>query len=127
MKKIVLGMLVSSVIAMADATTIDATMKLMNQGLQEVQSGFVYNNKDGIIRGVETIQSANSIFTHVDVASFIPNNSKVQVTKNINESLSKDLEALKKAVENKQYADATKKYAKVVNDCMACHTIVRGW
>ncbi len=127
MKKIILALALTSVATFANETTIDATMKLMDQGLNQVQRGFIYNSKSDIIRGVETIESANSIFTHVDVSTFIKNNSKIQVTKNINENLTEHLEALKKDVAADKYSDAGAKYAKVLNDCVSCHTIIRGW
>jgi len=41
--------------------------------------------------------------------------------------LTADLKALKKDVNAGKFNDATKKYGKVVNDCLSCHTIIRGW
>ena len=127
MKKIILALSLTVAASFANETTINATMDLMNQGLQQVQKGFVYNSQEDIVRGIETIESANSIFTHVDVSTFIKNNSKIQVTKNINKNLTKELKNLKKAVESKDYSEATVQYAKVLNDCVSCHTIIRGW
>ena len=127
MKKIILSLALTAVASFASETTITATMSLMEDGLSQVQKGFIYNSKTDIIRGVETIESANSIFTHVDVSTFIKNNSKVQVTKNINENLTNHLSELKKDVKAKKFSDASVKYAKVLNDCVSCHTIIRGW
>ena len=126
MKKVILALAFTAVASFANDTTIDATMKLMNQGLNQVQTGFMYNSKEDIIRGVETMENADAIFSHVDVSTFMKNN-KVQVANNINKNLSKHLKALKKDVKNGKYSDATAKYAKVVNDCVSCHTIIRGW
>ncbi|MEA2073601.1 MAG: cytochrome C [Campylobacterota bacterium] len=127
MKKVILTVAFTAITAFASSTTINATMSLMEEGLVQVQKGFLYSSQDDIVRGVETIESANAIFTHVDVSTFIQNNSKVQVTKNINKNLSEHLKALKKDVKAKKYSDASEKYAKVVNDCVSCHTIIRGW
>ena len=127
MKKIILALAATSVLALADTATIDATMKLMKQGLEQAQSGFVYNDKKDLMRGIETLESSNSIFKNVDVSVFIPNNNKVQVTRNINKNLEKNLKALKKSVKNEKYSEATKHYAEVVNNCISCHTIIRGW
>jgi hypothetical protein len=69
MKKIILALSLTVAASFANDTTINATMDLMNQGLQQVQKGFVYNSKEDILRGIETIESANSIFTHVDVST----------------------------------------------------------
>ena len=99
----------------------------MEQGLNDIQSGFVYNDKAKLSNGIQTLENSNAIFSNVDVSVFIPNNSKIQVTKNINENLKKDLISLRKSVNEKQYSDAAENYAKVVKDCIACHTIIRGW
>jgi len=127
MKKIILSLTLTAMASFASETTITATMSLMEEGLSQVQKGFLYNSQSDIVRGVETIESANSIFTHVDVSTFIKNNSKIQVTKNINANLTKHLAALKTDVKAKKFTDASVQYAKVVNDCVSCHTIIRGW
>lgn len=127
MKKTILAMLASSAFLMAGNTTITATMSLMSQGLNEVQSGFMHNNAEDVMSGLEVLENANSIFKKVDVSTFIQHNNKVQVTKNINTNLEKNLAQLRKDVEAKKYAAATKSYAEVMNNCLACHTIVRGW
>ena len=127
MRKIILTLAATSVMVLADSTTIDATMKLMKQGLERAQSGFVYNDKEELKRGIETLESSNAIFNNVDVSVFIPNNNKIQVTKNINKNLTKNLKALKKSIADEKYSEATKHYAEVVNNCISCHTIIRGW
>jgi 3-methyladenine DNA glycosylase Tag len=58
---------------------------------------------------------------------FIKNNSKIQVTNNINADLTKELKNFKQAVVAKDFSEATAQYAKVLNDCVSCHTIIRGW
>jgi cytochrome c556 len=126
MKKTLLALLVCSAITMANETTIDATMKLMQQGMNQINTGFMINSKVDIEEGLSTLENANAIFTHVDVVSFIKSN-KVTVAKNINANLTKELTALKKAVAASKYAEATTEYAKVLNQCVACHTIIRGW
>ena len=126
MKKTLLALLISSAALMADETTINATMKLMQEGMNKINTGFMINSKEDILQGLSTLENANAIFTHVDVAAFIKSN-KVTVAKNINKNLTKDLAALKKAVSASKYTEATTEYAKVLNQCVACHTIVRGW
>ena len=126
MKKILLALVTCSVLSIASETTIDATMKLMQQGMNQINNGFLMNSKTDIEQGIATVENSNSIFTHVNVADFVKSN-KVTVAKNINKNLSKDLKALKKAVNSSKYTEATKQYAKVLNECVACHTIIRGW
>jgi len=125
MKKVLLVLATTSVFAFANDTTINATMGLMTQGLQQVQNGFINNDKQEISSGVEILHNANSIFETVDVTTFIPNNKKGQVTKNISKHFSKDVKALKKAVDANDFSAATKEYGKVLSNCMACHKTVR--
>ena len=129
MKKALLALAVSSIVTFASASenTINATMSLMTQGMNQVQTGFLYSNKDAVNNGIEILENANAIFSKVDVTTFIKHNNKVQVTKNINDNLSKNLAAFKKAVKAKDYTEATKYYGKVTSNCIACHRTVRGW
>jgi cytochrome c556 len=132
LKKIILALATLSAMVLANESTVNnvtvnATMKLMEQGLSDVQKGFIYHDKEKLTRGIQTLQGANSIFSNVDVSVFIPNNAKIQVTKNINENLAKALDSLAKSVDDKKYAEATEDYVKVVNSCISCHTIIRGW
>ena len=127
MKKVILALVASSVLAFASESTVSATMSLMTQGLNQIQNGFIHSNDKDVAQGIEILESANAIFTQVDVATFIPQSNKVQVTKNINKNLTVDLKALKKAFSARNYTDTTKEYGKVVANCIACHRIVRGW
>lgn len=126
MKKVILALVTCSVLSIASETTIDATMKLMQQGMNQINTGFMLNSKEDIKQGLLTLENSNSIFTRVNVADFI-NSNKVTVAKNINENLSTHLAELKKAVDNAQYSEATTQYAKVLNQCVACHSTIRGW
>jgi cytochrome c556 len=127
MKKVILALALTSVATFASDKTIDATMQLMKQGMEQVQKGFMYNSKSDIIQGIETIENSNSIFKNVDVTTFIPKNHKVRVTQNITHNLESNLKRLKKDVKAGKFADATAGYGKVLNNCVACHTSIRGW
>jgi len=128
MKKILITLAASAIFALANNnTTVNATMSLMNQGMEKIQKGFLLNQKDMILEGISMTQSANSIFKTVDVKTFIAHNNKVQVTKNINANVDRDLEVLKKDVQKGHFANATAAYGKVMRDCISCHTIIRGW
>jgi len=127
MKKMILALAASSVLALANDTTVNATMSLMTQGMNQVQAGFLYSNKEDIAGGIAVLENANAIFASVDVSTFIKHNNKVQVTHNINKNLAKNIKALKKAVAAENYTDATREYGEITANCIACHVIVRGW
>ncbi|MCK9474079.1 cytochrome C [Sulfurimonas sp.] len=127
MKKIVVALILSSVLGLAYETTINSTMSLMTQGMNQIQSGFLYSKRDEVKAGVVVLENANAIFSKVDVSVFIKHNNKVQVTKNISSNLAEHLKALKSAIEKESYTDATKAYGEIIADCISCHRIVRGW
>ena len=127
MKKIIFALVVSSILAQAADTTVKETMSLMTQGMNRIQTGILYTKKEDIVEGIKVLENANAIFTRVDVSKFIPNNGKVQVTKNISKHLTADLKVLKKAIKSGNYTDATNDYGRVLANCVACHKIVRGW
>lgn len=127
MKKIIMALVLSSALGLADEATINSTMSLMTQGMNQIQSGFLYSKKEDVKGGVVVLENANAIFSKVDVSVFIKNNNKVQVTKNISSNLSGHLKALKDAIEKESYTDATKAYGEIIADCISCHRIVRGW
>lgn len=108
-------------------TTINATMDLMEDGMATIQKGFLYNQKDTIIKGIKTVENANNIFDTVDIKEFTNGNNKVQVISNIHGNIAKDIKALKELIHNNKYSDAAATYGKVVNDCVSCHTVIRGW
>lgn len=127
MKKVILALALTSAATFASDTTVNATMQLMKQGMEQIQKGFLYNSKSDIVQGINTVENSSEIFKFVDVTKFIKHNNKVTVTKNITSNLQKDLESFKKAVADNKFADATALYGKVTNDCLSCHTIIRGW
>ena len=127
MKKTILALALASTLSMATETTITATMSLMSQGLNQVQTGLMYNNQEDIKAGISVLENANAIFKKVDVSTFIKNNHKIQVTKNINDNFDASLKKLKEDVNARRYGDATKSYANVMKNCLSCHTIIRGW
>ena len=61
------------------------------------------------------------------MSKFIQHNNKIQVTKNINANLEKSLQQLKKDIAAKHFAAEAKSYASVMTNCLACHTVIRGW
>lgn len=127
MKKIIMALVLSSALGLANDTTINATMSLMTQGMNQIQAGFLYSNKADVKGGIIVLENANAIFSKVDVSTFIKNNNKTQVTKNVSSNLDIHLKELKKAIEKESYSDATKAYGEIIGSCIACHRIVRGW
>ena len=126
MKKVILALVATASLSMANDTTIDATMSLMKQGMNKINTGFMYNSKEDVKAGLSIVESANSIFKTVDVKAFTKSD-KIQVARNINKNMAKHIKELRKAVDAGKSSEATTKYAKVMSDCISCHTSIRGW
>ncbi|MEA1955903.1 MAG: cytochrome C [Campylobacterota bacterium] len=126
MKKVMIALIATASLSMASDVAVDATMSLMKQGMNKINSGFMYNSKEDVKSGLAIVESANSIFKTVDVKDFMKSN-KVQVTRNVNKNMAKHIKDLRKAVDAGKYSDATAQYAKVMSDCISCHTSIRGW
>lgn len=127
MKKLLLTLVAGVTIASASNTTINATMDLMEKGMQTIQKGFFYNQKTLLLEGADVVDSANKIFSTVDTKEFTKGNRAQQVISNIHGNLAGDLKAFRKSVEANQFSNASAQYGKIVNDCVACHTVIRGW
>lgn len=128
MKRILITLSALATFAFADnAAKITETMASMEQGMNTIQKGFFYNQKTTILEGTETVISANSIFSKVDTQSFTNGSKATQVILNIHKNIADDLKVFKKMINENKFADASKQYGKVMNDCVACHTVIRKW
>lgn len=131
MKKIMLATLMSASFLFAsssDSLTINATMQLMKSGVENIQDGFFYSDKEKIMGGIEMIENANNIFGKIDLREFVNNrNVSVQVANNLSSHISTHLQEMKKGVETKDYAMTTKAFGEVINNCVACHITIRKW
>jgi hypothetical protein len=130
MKKILLALSVLAVLGLQADDTLNANMKTMRDGLMEIQDGFLYNNKDGVLAGITKIEKANAIFhDQKSVEQYLPKAqqrlSSVAVfsTKYLNSYLAE----MKEYVKNDQLLEASSIHSEVVRNCTRCHAIVRGW
>lgn len=132
MKKLILSLaLIASLGLSATASDeLSVSMKDMRDGLQLIQDGFSYNNKDGILVGIEKIQKANEIFhDKKSSAKFLPKNKQkfAKISYLSAKNLDFGLEQMKAYVEVDKIIDASDSMSSVVHSCTRCHAIVRGW
>lgn len=118
-----------SSITMAD-TTLVKTMIDMENGLNNVQKGFLYNNPVLIKEGVNAIHTANTLFHDMEATKkFLP--KEKQHMSNVAFNASKRIDTasanLLKALDKKQFSKAGQSYSDLVNACTACHGVIRGW
>lgn len=118
-----------SVGAAAD-DTLALNMSQMENGLNNVQKGFLYNAPSMIKGGVAEIQKADALFHNAEATKkYLPKDK--QHMSNIAFNAAKRIDSasadLLKALEKKEYTKASQSYSEIVNACTACHAVVRGW
>jgi cytochrome c553 len=121
------ALLVSGVMA---EDTLVSTMHQMENGLGNVQKGFLYNSPELIKSGVGDIHKANALFHNMDeTKKFLP--KEKQHMSNIAFNAAKRIDTasadLLKALDGKQYTKAHQSYSDIINACGSCHAVVRGW
>jgi predicted PP-loop superfamily ATPase len=105
-------------------------MKDMRDGLQLIQDGFSYNNKEDILIGIAKIQKANEIFSdEKSSAKYLPEKKQrlAKVSFLSAHNLNTSLEQMKEYVKINKIIDASDSISGVVHSCTRCHAIVRGW
>ena len=127
-KTMALAALISSAALAND--TLALNMSQMENGLSNVQKGFLYNAPALIKGGVGEIQKANALFHDMEVTKkYLPKDK--QHMSNIAYNAAKRIDAssneLLKALNKKEYSKAHQSYSDIINACGACHAVVRGW
>ena len=109
---------------------LTVSMKDMRDGLQSIQDGFSYNNKDDILSGIAKIQKANEMFHDTkSSAKFLPADKQryAKVSFLSANNLNFSLNQMKDYVEMGKIVDASDSLSGVVHSCTRCHAIVRRW
>ncbi len=130
--KVIMGLALTmflSGMVMAD-NTLSINMSQMENGLNNVQKGFLYNNPVLIKEGVAEIHSANALFHNIEeTKKYLPKDKKHM--SNIAFNASKRIDSasadLLKSLEKKQFSKAHQSYSEIINACGSCHAVVRGW
>jgi hypothetical protein len=127
MKNMIWTLLFASVTLLANEATIKSTMLSMKDGMQKINSGFMYNSKADISDGLSTILEAHKHFKKLNMTEYVNIQTKQFSHKIINQSMDKHISKMTKSIDSGRYTVATRDYAKLMNDCVSCHTIIRGW
>ena len=132
MKRVLFGLAVIAALGL-QATASDeiaTNMKEMRDGLQSIQDGFSYNNKEGILKGIDQVKKANAMFHDTkSAAKYLPTNKQkyAKVSFLSAHSLNASLDQMKEYVKIDKIVDASDSMSGVVHSCTRCHAIVRGW
>jgi len=135
MKKIVQIILASlcaiSFLYASEAEKVNAMVMInMENGLANIQKGFLYNNIDLIKGGVEQVQKENTIYhDRTVIKSILPENKKQMENLALitSKRIENATEEMKSYLALKQMKKAHNAFSDIVNACTDCHTLIRGW
>lgn len=106
------------------------SMNIMEEGMSEIQKGFLHNSVELIKSGTLKVRKGNDLFSDEKVISqYLPENKKhmVNIAANASQRIKLDANVLELNLENKAYIDAANAYSDMMNACARCHSIVRAW
>ena len=108
-------------------------MQGMAQAMQDIQSGFFYNNIDIVKAGAEDLKKR---ILHVGPTKEDKNNKDVYerwmnnntaMTKRIQRSIANKSDIIIKRFENGDANQALQLYSRIASECMKCHINLRKW
>ena len=108
-------------------------MQKMAQAMQDIQTGFFYNNidivKDGTKTLKETIKKVRQIESEVKTTDIYEKwlNNNLKMTNKIKKKIVKKAEDIEERFEDGDAVQALQAYSKVSQQCLKCHINVRKW
>jgi len=136
MKKLLLGVIITSVFVLANGySQADRIkdMQKMAQAMQDIQSGFFYNNVDIVKAGVkdlkETIVQVRPTDAEVNnkdiYEKWLENNQRM--TNKIQKKIKRKAEDIEERFSDGDAVQALQAYSKISEQCMKCHVNLRKW
>lgn len=136
MKKVLFGMTMVSVFISANGYTqadriLD--MQKMAQAMQDIQSGFFYNNADIVKAGVKDLKETiikvrptNSEVNNKDIyEKWLQNDQRM--TNKIQKKIKKKAQDIEERFGDGDAVQALQAYSKIAGQCMKCHVNLRKW
>lgn len=106
------------------------SMNIMQQGIEQVQFGFINNNEKMVREALEQIKKGNAMFSdELVIAKYLPKDKKhmVNVAVNASSRIAADTTIIELNLDDKAYTKAAEGYSDMLNACSRCHGIVRSW
>ncbi len=128
MKKIIATVLSVSTISFAGDLTLRDVMQKVDFETLKILQGFIWNNDLMIIEGAKAI--ADHPMPKGGAAKYIPPEKRQEFMRNM-KSFEKivhgSAEEIVHLVKEGKKEEAFKKYTTMVEGCMSCHKLFRGW
>ena len=136
MKELLVGLMVATTFASAEGYSQGdriLDMQKMAQAMQDIQSGFFYNNIDIVKAGTkslkETIIKIRPIDTEVNNKDIYEKwlQNDLKMTNKIQKKIRKKAEIIEERFADGDAVQALQAYSKVAGQCLKCHVRLRKW
>ena len=127
------NLLIATILTVTSANASDElqlSMYKMEQGMNQIQIGFIHHNKNAITNGIKMIDDGMKIYTKGDdFKQYLPEGKKhlSNVAKNSARNVMASLNVIEANIDNKNVKRAAQAYGDAMNACAKCHSIVRTW
>ena len=125
--------LIAGILSVSFASANDAmtkSMNIMQQGIEQVQFGFINNNEKMVREGLVQIKKGNTMFSSETlIKAALPDNKKhmTNVAVNASKRITADATIIELNLDDKAYTKAAEGYADMMNACSRCHGLIRSW
>ncbi len=136
MRRIVTLMLAGGILTLAQAYTKEdriKDMQILAKAMEEIQTGFFYNNKDLVNEGalklsdtINRIQPPLSEAEEKDPMARYMNN-KIKVSNKIKKKIDQKARNIIERFRDNDPTQAAQSYTDIVKKCMECHVQIRQW
>ncbi len=136
MKKIVISVILASTFLVASPYTKEDRIKDMQQmahAMNDIQTGFFYNNYDMVSVAVDNLSNAikrvRPPVEEEEEKDFMKRhmNNMVKMTNKIVKKIDQKAFTLLQRFKDKDYSQAMQSYTKIAKKCMECHAEMRRW
>ena len=102
-----------------------SNMSLLERGLNNIQTGYLYDAPEILAAGVRALVDANDALSAEDMRSTLPKGASTAAVDNLTRSMERNIIALQNAIQTNNTPKAVDAYSAVVRDCIACHIAIR--
>jgi len=136
MKNLIAGLVLSGALLSAGNYTQQERIKDMQvlaKAMEEIQTGFFYNNFDMIVEGTaklsDTIVKIEPPLEEVEEKDVMTRymNNKVQMSDKIKKKINRKARVILERFKAGDAVQALQAYTKITKQCMECHTQLRKW
>jgi hypothetical protein len=127
-KRLTLTALLSCAVFAGDTITVN--MAKSENGLNNIQKGFLYNSLPLIHNGIKEVRNANAIFHNIEATEgYLPKDKShmKNIAYNAVARINNAADEMEIYLAQKEMGKAQHAYSDIISACSSCHAVVRGW